>query len=139
MQSILILKIIILANFMAMMMILQKICKFISFLCAQHFWMYVYHRELECSSTKASLYPIMFGCLIDARILTSFNAFSFSLSVRFMSLTFFRAYSLSSHTLLILYTLLYAPSPSLLTTVNSFRDIDQVQQNWRVNWMERWL
>ena len=39
--------------------------------------------ELLGSSKKASLYPATNGFLIDASILTSFKAFSFSLSVRF--------------------------------------------------------
>lgn len=70
-----------------------------------------YQRELDASSTKASLYPIILGWRMEARIRTSFRAFSFSFSDRFISFTFFRAYSVSSLTRFTLYTLLYAPSP----------------------------
>ena len=52
-----------------------------------------YHNEFEGSSKKASLYITILGCLKDANILTSFNAFSFSLSDSVNSLTFFKAYS----------------------------------------------
>lgn len=50
-----------------------------------------YHKDWEASSMKASLYATILGCLIDARIRTSFNAFSFSLSESFCIRTFFRA------------------------------------------------
>jgi hypothetical protein len=66
--------------------------------------------EVE-SSKNASLYPMMFGCLIDARIRTSFKAFYLSLSVSFTILTFFIAYSAPSEILFTLNTVLYAPSP----------------------------
>jgi len=70
-----------------------------------------YHKELVVSSMNASLYAMMDGCLIEARILTSFNAFCFSLSERLINLTCLSAYSALSESLLTLYTLLYAPSP----------------------------
>lgn len=60
---------------------------------------------------KTSLYEMILGSLMEARILTSFNAFYFSLSDKFIILTFFKAYSFPSATLFTLYTLLYAPSP----------------------------
>lgn len=44
---------------------------------------YSYHRQFDDGSRNASLYPMMFVCLIDARILTSFSALSFSFSLRF--------------------------------------------------------
>ena len=50
-----------------------------------------YHRLLEGSSRNASLYELMFGCLILANIRTSFKAFSFSLSDSLIIFTFFRA------------------------------------------------
>ncbi len=50
-----------------------------------------YQRELLASSKNAYLYPATNGFFIDARILTSFNAFSFSRSLRFCILTFLSA------------------------------------------------
>ena len=44
-------------------------------------------RQLEPASKNASLYDAIFGCLIDARILTSFSAFSFSFSDNFIMRT----------------------------------------------------
>ena len=70
-----------------------------------------YHRLLLGSSIKASLYEQILGCLILAKILTSFNAFSFSLSDSLTILTFFKAYSSPSANRLTWYTELYAPSP----------------------------
>ena len=51
-----------------------------------------YHKLVEASSMKTSLYWHILGWLILARILTSFNAFSFSLSDNLTILTFFKAY-----------------------------------------------
>lgn len=51
-----------------------------------------YHKLVEASSMKTSLYWHMLGWFILARILTSFNAFSFSLSDNFTIFTFFSAY-----------------------------------------------
>lgn len=51
-----------------------------------------YHKLLLGSSMKASLYEQILGCLIEAKILTSLRAFSFSLSDSFSILTFFSAY-----------------------------------------------
>ncbi len=53
----------------------------------------------------------MFGCLILASILTSFKAFSFSLSDSFTIFTFFKAYISLSASLFTWYTDEYAPSP----------------------------
>lgn len=66
-------------------------------------WM-AYMRESLASSMKASLYPMMLGCLMEARIRTSFKAFCFYFSLRCSNLTFFMAYSSPSVTLLTLYT-----------------------------------
>ena len=52
---------------------------------------FTYQRELEGSSKKASLYAATNVFLTLARILTSFKAFSFSLSERFWIFTFLRA------------------------------------------------
>ena len=52
-----------------------------------------------------------YGLLHDAKILTSFKAFCFSLSDRFSNLTFFKAYISPSTKRLALCTTLYAPSP----------------------------
>jgi hypothetical protein len=52
-----------------------------------------YQRELDGSSKKACLYEATFLCLIEASILTSFKAFSFSLSDKCDIFTFFNAYS----------------------------------------------
>ena len=71
-----------------------------------------YQRELLGSSKKACLYDTTFLCLMEARILTSFRAFSFSRSERLSIFTFFKAYSTPSSILLTLYTQLYDPSPS---------------------------
>ena len=51
-----------------------------------------YHKVQEVSVRKTSLYPIMLGCLMLARMRTSFNAFYRSLSVKSGNLTFFKAY-----------------------------------------------
>lgn len=52
---------------------------------------YTYHKELLLSSIKASLYETTLGWFIEARIRTSFKAFSFSLSDKLSILTFFSA------------------------------------------------
>ena len=54
---------------------------------------------------------MIFGFFIEASMRTSFNAFCFYLSDKFMSFTFFKAYSLLSVILRTLYTDEYAPSP----------------------------
>lgn len=64
----------------------------ISILCLQTNKDLTYHKLVEASSMKTSLYWHMLGWLILARILTSFNAFSFSLSDNLTILTFFKAY-----------------------------------------------
>ena len=51
-----------------------------------------YHKLVEASSMKTSLYWHILGWLILAKIRTSFNAFSFSLSDNLTILTFFKAY-----------------------------------------------
>lgn len=71
-----------------------------------------YHKLYDVSSRNASLYCITFACLTLANILTSFNAFYFSLSDKDYSFTFFKAYSKPSAILLTLYTFEYAPSPN---------------------------
>jgi len=63
-----------------------------------------YHRLCVFGSMKASLYEMTFLCLIEARILTSLIAFSFSFSERFPRRTFFNAYTWLSAILLTLYT-----------------------------------
>ena len=57
----------------------------------------------------------MLGWLILANILTSFKAFSFSLSDNLTILTFFNAYSPPSSNHFTWYTELYAPSPIQIT------------------------
>jgi hypothetical protein len=69
------------------------------------------HSEDVESSKNASLYPMMFVCLMEARILTSLSAFYLSLSDNLTILTFFIAYSEPSLILLKRNTVLYAPSP----------------------------
>jgi hypothetical protein len=49
-----------------------------------------YQSELLGSSKKACLYDTTFLCLMEARILTSFRAFSFSRSERLSIFTFFK-------------------------------------------------
>jgi hypothetical protein len=51
------------------------------------------HNDSDCLSIKASLYEIIFGCYIEARILTSLIALSFSLSDKFFKATIFKAYN----------------------------------------------
>ena len=48
-------------------------------------------RFCRADSKKASLYPMMFGCWIDARILISFTALNFSRSESFPMTIFFMA------------------------------------------------
>ena len=50
-----------------------------------------YHKLFISGSIKHSLKLIMLGCLIEAIILTSFNAFYFSYSVKLSNFTFFNA------------------------------------------------
>jgi len=78
-----------------------------------------YHKLLLGSSIKASLYEEMFGCRTLARILTSFKAFSFSLSESLTILTFLRAYISWSASLFTWYTDEYAPSPKQYFTIRS--------------------
>ena len=78
-----------------------------------------YHKLLLGSSIKASLYEEMFGCRTLARILTSFKAFSFSLSESLTILTFLRAYISWSASLFTWYTDEYAPSPKQSFTIRS--------------------
>jgi len=54
---------------------------------------------------------MIFGCLMDARILTSVRAFYFSFSFRLSSLTNLRAYGRLSDFLMTLYTDEYDPTP----------------------------
>lgn len=51
-----------------------------------------YHNVQLVSVRKTSLYPIILGERIDAKILTSFIAFYLSFSLNSGSLTFFNAY-----------------------------------------------
>ena len=51
-----------------------------------------YQSELVPSSMNASWYAHMLLCLIEAKMRTSFRAFSFSLSESLPILTFFSAY-----------------------------------------------
>ena len=78
-----------------------------------------YHKLLLGSSIKASLYEEMFGCRTLTRILTSFKAFSFSLSESLTILTFLRAYISWSASLFTWYTDEYAPSPKQYFTIRS--------------------
>lgn len=77
------------------------------------------HRDPETPSKNASLYPITFGCWILAKILTSFKALYFSLSVSCPILTFFMAYKAPSDFRLTWSTSENAPSPSFLMTWKS--------------------
>ena len=70
------------------------------------------HKLGSVSSINASLYEITNVLFILAKILTSFNAFCFSFSDNFLSLTFFKAYIFESAFLFTLNTTLYAPSPN---------------------------
>ena len=49
------------------------------------------HKELDYSSRNDSLYVTILGCLIEAKILTSFNAFFLSFSFKLSILTLFKA------------------------------------------------
>lgn len=60
---------------------------------------------------------IIYGLFIDARILTSFNEFSFSFIFKLAILTFFKAYSLLSDNLL---TLIYLNNTFIYNTKGSF-------------------
>lgn len=51
----------------------------------------MYHKDFPPSSRNACLYPIMFGCCIEAKMRISFNAFSFSFIERLAIFTRFRA------------------------------------------------
>lgn len=68
-----------------------------------------YHRFLP--SRKTCLQPTMLLFFMEARIRTSFNAFSIYLSDRLASFTFFNAQICLSDSRITLYTVEYAPYP----------------------------
>ena len=80
-----------------------------------------YHKEL--ASIKECLYPTIYGEFNDAKIRTSFNAFSCYLSDKLFIFTFFNAQIEESTIRCTLYTLEYAPYPNFDTITKSFSDI----------------
>ena len=74
---------------------------------------------LDFSSQNASLYPITFGWLIEAKILTSFTLFSCCFLDNFSKMTDYRAYIRLSIFLVTRFTEPKEPFPKTLSILKS--------------------